>query len=118
MSPDLAPLVDILLAVNRALQFTAGRDEQSFYADRTIRWATYSQIVIIGEAAARVSRDFRREHPEIPWAEMIGMRHRLVHGYDEINWNRVWETIATDLPELRHSIATLIPQEPLESGEG
>ena len=112
MSPDLTTLMDILLAVNRALEFTEGLDAGAFHADKRTRWAVYSQIVIIGEAAGRISREFQGDHPHIPWADMIGMRHRLVHGYDEIRWDRVWDTVVLDLPKLKAAIGPLIPKEP------
>lgn len=72
----------------------------------------YSQIIIIGEAARRISSEFQEEHPEIPWPEIIGMRHRLVHGYDKIRWDRVWDTVVNDFPKLRIAIEPLIPEEP------
>ncbi len=111
MSPDLTSLLDVLLAVNRALEFTKECDASAFHADKRTRWAVYSQIIVIGEAAARISRDFQRNHPEIPWADMIGMRHRLVHGYDEVKWDRVWDTVVVDLPKLKGVIAPLIPKQ-------
>jgi uncharacterized protein with HEPN domain len=55
---------------------------------------------IIEEAAARITETFRKAHPELPWPEMIGMRHRLVHGYFEIELERVWRTVREDLPKL------------------
>lgn len=114
MSPDLTPLLDILLAVNRAIEFTKGCDASAFHADERTRWAVYSQIIVIGEAAVRISRDFQRDHPEIPWTDMIGMRHRLVHGYDEVKWDRVWDTVVVDLPKLKAVITPLVPSEPQE----
>ena len=61
-------------------------------------------IEIIGEAAARVSAETQAKHPEIRWPGIIGMRHRIAHGYDEINFDIVWEVATVDLPPL---IATL-----------
>ena len=112
MSLDLAPLLDILLAINQALEFIQGYDAARFHADKRTRWAVYSQIVVIGEASRRISREFQRDHPDIPWADIIGMRHRLVHGYDDIRWDRVWDAVVDDLPKLKAAIEPLIPKEP------
>lgn len=87
MSRNLAALLDVQLAVDRALNFVRGLDRLQFEADPKTKWAVYSQIVIIGEAAGRVAPDFQAKHSEIPWSEMISMRHRLVHGYDSIKWD-------------------------------
>ena len=74
--------------------------EAEFLADRRAQWTVYSQIIILGEAAARLPRDFCLRHPDIPWASITGIRHRLVHGYDNVDWVRVWKTFQNDLPPL------------------
>ena len=112
MSRDLAPLLDVLLAIDQALEFIQGYDAPRFHADKRTRWAVYSQILVIGEAANRMSREYQTDHPEIPWAEIIGMRHKLVHGYDDIKWHRVWDAVVDDLPKLKAAIEPLIPKEP------
>jgi uncharacterized protein with HEPN domain len=57
-------------------------------------------IEILGEAAVQVSEQARRRHPQVPWAEITGMRNRLVHAYFDIDLDRVWDTVVDDLPEL------------------
>ncbi len=111
MSPDLMPLADIVLAINRALGFIHGYDADRFFSDKRTQWAVYSQVIVIGEAARRISRQFQNEHPELPWAEMTGMRNKLVHDYDDIDWELVWDTLVNDLPKLRGTIEPLIPKE-------
>ena len=111
MPRDLSALMDIKLAADRAISFAQALDRKGFLADERTRWAVYSQIVLIGEAATRISPDLQRERTEIPWRQMIGMRHRLIHGYDEINWDRVWETVIEDLPRVSSLLAPLIPEE-------
>lgn len=110
MSRDVSAVVDINDAVGRAIAFAQGMGEEQFLADSKTRWAVYSQIVLIGEAAGRASAEYQRVHSEVPWKQMIGMRHRLVHGYDDINWTRVWETLADDLPRLQVCLAPLVPR--------
>lgn len=111
MSPDLMPLVDIRIAIEQALEFAQGFDADRFHEDRRTRWAVYSQIIVIGAAARRIGREFQDEHPEIPWGEMIGMRNKLAHDYDDIDWGLVWDTVTTDFPRLKAAIEPLIPKE-------
>lgn len=112
MSPDLMPLVDIRTAIERALSFVQGLDADHFQDDSRTRWAVYSQIIVIGAAARRITREFQDAHRDIPWAEMIGMRNKLAHAYDDIDWDLVWDTVMHDLPNLKAAIEPLIPKEP------
>jgi len=57
-------------------------------------------LEIIGEAANRVSPEFCDDHPEIPWLDIVGMRHRLIHAYFDVNLDIVWHTVTSDLPPL------------------
>ena len=84
------PLVDILTAIDRALGFVKGFDADRFYEDQRTRWAVYSQVIVIGAAARRISGEFQDHHPDVPWAEMIGMRNKLAHDYDDVDWSLVW----------------------------
>lgn len=111
MSPDLMPLVDIRTAVERALDFVEGFDADRFREDQRTCWAVYSQIIVIGAAARRITRQFQDSHREIPWAEMTGMRNKLAHDYDDIDWELVWDTTTKDLPKLKTAIEPLIPKE-------
>ncbi len=112
MAHDIrASLLDMLQAIDRALALTQGFDEEQFAGDERTQWAVFSQIVILGEAAGRLPREFYDANPETPWASIVGMRHRLVHGYDAVDWGRVWATIANDLEPLRSQLERLMPKE-------
>jgi len=62
--------------------------------------AIMKELEIIGEAAAKVSAVTKEQFSGIPWQDIIGMRNRLVHGYFDVDSDRVWDTVAVDLPEL------------------
>lgn len=84
----------------KASELLAGRSRRDFDRDEVLRLAMRHIIQIIGEAANRVSTEFRATHPEIPWEEIVGMRHRVVHDYLGIDEEIIWTTLTHDLPKL------------------
>lgn len=111
MSRDLGYLVDIGLAIQEALEFVEGITWEAFTTDRKTQAAVMHELTIIGEAARRVSADFRTHHDELPWPDMIGVRNRIVHEYDHIKLDILWDTLKTDLPSLLKQIEPLIENE-------
>ncbi|HRO92187.1 MAG TPA: DUF86 domain-containing protein, partial [Promineifilum sp.] len=65
---------------------------------------------IIGEAAGRISPETRAKLPEIPWSDVVAMRNRLIHGYDNVDHDILWDTITHDLPLLLEAVDNLIEQ--------
>ena len=111
---DNAYLLDMLLAAKKTLQYTHGSTSEQFAVDEMRQDAVIHMIQIIGEAARQVSPEFRQEHPEIPWAEIIGMRHKLVHDYLEVDLTEVWRVVQDDIPLLITQVESLIvPEEEL-----
>jgi uncharacterized protein with HEPN domain len=98
MSDDAATVLDIVLACRRIARFISNSDQTSFLNDELQQWAVASQFTLIGEAAKRLSAEFRDLHSSIPWSKVIGMRNRVVHGYDKIDWHLVWTTANRDVP--------------------
>ena len=90
----------MLEAAQDALTLAQGRTRQDLDADPGLLWALVKYVEIIGEAAANVSTDTRERLNDIPWRGIINMRHRLVHGYFEINRDTVWKTLREDIPAL------------------
>jgi uncharacterized protein with HEPN domain len=97
---DLVRLRHMRDAAREAVEFGAGRWPDDLARDRVLTLALVRCIEIIGEAASRVSDAVRSQHPEVPWAEIVGMRNRLVHAYFEVDLERVCDTLALDLPPL------------------
>jgi len=93
----LAEMVD---AARRAMSYADGQDVQSLGKDPMRRDAMILQVQIIGEAASRVETRTREAMPEIPWADIVGMRNRLVHGYFAVDIEILWKTVTGRLPEL------------------
>lgn len=112
---DETYLLDILILARKVRERTSGLSWEAFRDSDEKQDAVVLLIQRLGEAARRVSEDYRAAHPELPWAEMIGMRHRLVHDYKEINPALVWEVVQRDIPALIAVVEPLVP--PDEEGE-
>jgi uncharacterized protein with HEPN domain len=97
---DRLPMHQMLDHARDAVEMIRGRTRSELDTNRMLQHALVHVIEVVGEAATRVSRTGQAAHPEIPWAEAIATRHRMVHGYDRIDHNVVWDTIAEDFPPL------------------
>jgi uncharacterized protein with HEPN domain len=95
----------------KALEISAGKDRAAYDDDETLRLALTHIIQIIGEAAQRVSPEFRLSYPKVPWQEIIGMRHRIVHDYLNIDEDVIWEVLKQDLPSLAKTLQSILPPE-------
>ena len=97
---DTIRLLHMLDAAQEAIEFVQGRTRIDLNHDRKLVLALIKAIEIIGEAAFQVSQDARDQLPGIPWEDIVGMRHRLVHAYFDINLDILWRTVQDDLPPL------------------
>ena len=111
MGRDDGTLLDIARAARAILAFTQGLQRQQFVEDSKTQSAVLYQLTVIGEAVKRLSLEVRHQHPEIPWTLMAGMRDHLIHGYDIVDWDEVWKTAMSDLPDLLSKLETLLPME-------
>lgn len=101
MSPDdLIRVRHMVEAAELAIGFASGRERADLDRDAMLRLAVLHAVQIVGEAAAKVSAAARAEASGIDWPAIVGMRHRLVHGYMDINADVVWQTLQTALPAL------------------
>ncbi|MCH9046907.1 MAG: DUF86 domain-containing protein [SAR324 cluster bacterium] len=106
---DRERLRHILDAAKEAMSFVANRTRADLDTDRMLTLALVKEIEIIGEAAHRMSEDARGENPQIPWPQIIGMRHRLVHLYFDIDQDVLWDTVAENLPPLIAALEKILP---------
>jgi uncharacterized protein with HEPN domain len=98
----------MLAAIERISRYVGRKSRATFLRNALLQDAVIRNIEIVGEAAGRVSTETTTRTPEVPWREIVGMRHRLIHGYLEVNLNTVWQVVARDLPALERTLRTLV----------
>lgn len=91
-----------------AVEICSGRKRSDLDSDRLLNLGLTRLLEIIGEAANRIPETFQEEHPEIPWMQMIGARNRLIHGYDSVDFDILWNIIQQDLPPLIDKLDILL----------
>ena len=111
MERDWASILDILESARTIRAYVAGMTRQHFLRETQVQDAVICRLGIIGEAARHTSPDFRGAHPDIQWSEIRGMRNRMIHGYDDINMDVVWDTAERDIPHLIQIVESLAPLE-------
>jgi uncharacterized protein with HEPN domain len=98
---DRLPLRQIVSYADDVARLVAGRSESDLQTDDMLRYALLYLVQVVGEAANRVPDGVRVVHEEIPWRQVIATRHRLVHGYDDIDVRMLWRIVTVNLPTLR-----------------
>jgi len=109
---DAALLWDMREAACEISQFIQGVSYEEFESNKVLRYAVERQILVIGEAAGRVSSTLRDAHQEIPWVSIIAQCNILAHEYGEILVERIWRVASERIPELIRLLDPLIPQPP------
>jgi uncharacterized protein with HEPN domain len=109
MSRDDAILLDIAQAAERIGLFIRGMTKDDFLRDLKTQSAVLHQMMIIGEAAGRISRDFRDKQTDVPWHAIISIRNILIHEYQHVDLDEVWQAAVRDIPDLSVQIETLLP---------
>lgn len=84
----------------RVVQAITAKTRSEYDQDDILRLGLTHLVQVIGEAARKVSDEFRAQHPEIPWRKIVGMRHRIVHDYMRVDEDILWQVVTSDLPEL------------------
>ena len=108
MSRDQEALVDIVEAIKLILRYVEKVNLETLAVNIKKQDAILRRIAIIGEATKRLSKDFREQHPTIPWKEIAGMRDVITHDYDEVDLDEVWTVIDENLPHLLDYIKPLV----------
>lgn len=107
MRSDRERLLDILEAIDK-IDTYKGNNRSVFDSDDLLQVWIVHHLQIIGEAASRLSEEIRIQHPDVPWGQMIGMRHILVHGYFEVDREIVWNAAQANLAKLKEQIENIL----------
>lgn len=103
---DERRLEDILRAIDSILKYRPG-DREEFEEDEPLQSHVKLKLQIIGEAASNLDSDIKETAPDVPWREMVGMRNILVHEYEHVDHDILWDVVVSELPELRMRIDQL-----------
>ena len=109
---DTALLWDMLTAATEIAQFVEGVTYVEFQSNKMLRYAVERQILVIGEAAKRISEIFKDSCPQIPWTAIVGQRNILTHEYGEVLIERIWRVSTVFAPDLIELLTPLIPNPP------
>ena len=106
---DEVRLRHMLEHAREVVSLMGGRDRSDLGTSRMLSLAVVRLIEIVGEAANRVSKTRQKQLSQIPWPQIIGMRNRLIHGYDAVDLDIVWQTVTEELPPLITILEEILP---------
>ena len=93
-----------------AVVMVEAKTRENLDDDRQFALALTRVVEIVGEAAGQISRDCQEKYSSIPWSKAMNMRHRLVHGYDAVDYDILWDTVTQDFPPLISELEKIVPQ--------
>ena len=97
---DSIYILHAIEAAEKAILFIEKEERTSLDKDEKLSLALIRLLEVIGEAVTSISESTKNKYPEIPWRKMVAMRNRLIHGYFDVNYDIVWDTIKNDLPDV------------------
>lgn len=110
MTDPRTDLEDVIEAIAKIDRYTEGMTFETFAEDDKTVDAVLRNFEVLGEAAKNVPEGIRAGYSEVPWAEMAGMRDKLIHGYATVDLEIVWTTIETDLPEIHPELRSIVAE--------
>ena len=109
---DVVPMGDMLDFAREARDMMSAKTRAQLDENRMLQLAVLLLLQRIGEAARRVSEEGRAAHPQVPWAQIVGMRHHLMHDYTKIDLDVVWQAATESVPDLIAALETVLPSAP------
>jgi len=91
-----------------AHEMAHGKTRRDLETDRQLNLALVRLLEIVGEAASRASADLQERNPQVPWSQIVGLRNRLIHGYDSVDFDILWAIVHDDLPPLIDQLTAIL----------
>jgi len=110
MRPEILYLTDIIEAAGAIERFLIGIERDEFLQDELRQSAVQQKLIVIGEAAARLSPEFQNQHPHVQWRKAVSLRNFAVHEYFSVSWEIIWATATQDIPQVRDQTRAILGQ--------
>ena len=104
------PLRHMVDHAREAVEMVRGKSRSDLDTDRKLNLSLVRLLEVIGEAAGRVPRPDQDKYPEVPWTDIISLRNRLIHGYDQVDFDILWTIVTEDLPPLIATLGKILPK--------
>lgn len=118
MRHEASFLRDIIATCGKISAITSTASEDQFLADEVRPAAVLHHLTVIGEAINRLSPELRSRYPEVPWSQIVAVRHRIVHAYFDLDWQILWNSAVGDIPHLRDQVSRILEIEFPQSNPG
>ena len=109
----------MLKALEALVKNSVGVNRDMLYTEDNVTKVLMYDLIVLGEAANNISEAFAKQHPEVEWADIAGLRHKLVHDYAGVNYDTLWNVVSKDIPALLPKIKAIhdaLPRETLDEG--
>lgn len=101
---DLDRIGHITESITKIEEFVKGLNKDAFLRNEVIKYACYANLIILSEAATKLSKIYKEQTSEVEWELIVGFRNFIVHEYFRVNWNIVWDVIEVNLPKLKQKL--------------
>lgn len=108
MRRDVDLLTDLLRTADELAHIVGGLDEERFAGDDVVRSAAMYKLVVIGEAAAKLTPELRERFADVPWPAIVGFRNRATHAYFAVDWSIAHQVATRDVPDLAGRVHAII----------
>ena len=105
---SIESLIDDMIQAIESIENYQAPSFEVFLEDEKTQDAIMYNLIILGEAANTINKEFQEKHSEIPWASIIGTRHVIAHGYDQVKLQIIWDILSKDLPSLKENLISLL----------